>query len=118
MAAYRRVFDSRHLQADCQEPGSAPEPHAAQSSMGYLCLYCRDATNQLPCIYRRAVAIGVSISELWCMTAPLLLSNVISRLHLVLCSACHKTDVTPAILSRKQTKPTRLITVYIQSRVK
>jgi len=26
MAAYRRVYDSRHLQADCQEPGSAPEP--------------------------------------------------------------------------------------------
>jgi len=26
--AYRRVYDSRHLQADCQEPGSAPEPHA------------------------------------------------------------------------------------------
>jgi len=24
MAAYRRVYDSRHLQADCQEPGSAP----------------------------------------------------------------------------------------------
>jgi len=23
MAAYRRVYDSRHLQADCQEPGSA-----------------------------------------------------------------------------------------------
>jgi len=22
MAAYRRVYDSRHLQADCQEPGS------------------------------------------------------------------------------------------------
>ena len=21
-------YDSRHLQADCQEPGSAPEPHA------------------------------------------------------------------------------------------
>jgi len=28
MAAYRRVYDSRHLQADCQEPGSAPEPCA------------------------------------------------------------------------------------------
>ena len=28
MAAYRRVYDSRHLQADCQEPGSAPEPYA------------------------------------------------------------------------------------------
>jgi len=27
-AAYRRVYDSRHLQADCQEPGSAPEPYA------------------------------------------------------------------------------------------
>ena len=39
MAAYRRVYDSRHLQADCQEPGSAPEPYARQSSMGYLCLF-------------------------------------------------------------------------------
>ena len=29
-------YDSRHLQADCQEPGSAPEPYARQSSMGYL----------------------------------------------------------------------------------
>ena len=28
MAAYRRVYDSRNLQADCQEPGSAPEPYA------------------------------------------------------------------------------------------
>ena len=36
MAAYRRVYDSRHLQADCQEPGSAPEPYARQSSMGYF----------------------------------------------------------------------------------
>jgi len=38
MAAYRRVYDSRHLQANCQEPGSAPEPYARQSSMGYLTL--------------------------------------------------------------------------------
>ena len=38
MAAYRRVYDSRHLQADCQGPGSAPEPYARQSSMGYLLL--------------------------------------------------------------------------------
>jgi len=28
MAAYRRVYDSCHLQADCQEPGSAPGPYA------------------------------------------------------------------------------------------
>jgi len=28
MAAYRRVYDSRHLQADYREPGSAvPEPY-------------------------------------------------------------------------------------------
>jgi len=39
MAAYRRVYDSRHLQADCQEPGSAPEPCARQSSTGYLYLF-------------------------------------------------------------------------------
>ena len=39
MAAYRRVYDSHHLQADCQEPGSAPEPYARQSSIGYLYLF-------------------------------------------------------------------------------
>ena len=33
MAAYCRVYDSRHLQADCQKPGSAPEPYARQSSI-------------------------------------------------------------------------------------
>jgi len=38
MAAYRRVYDSRRLQTDCQEPGSAPEPYARLSSMGYLLL--------------------------------------------------------------------------------
>ena len=27
MATYRRVYDSRHLQADCQEPESAPGPY-------------------------------------------------------------------------------------------
>ena len=27
MAAYRQVYDSHHLQADCQVPGSAPEPY-------------------------------------------------------------------------------------------
>jgi len=36
MAAYRRVYDSRHLQDDCQETGSAPEPYARLASMGYL----------------------------------------------------------------------------------
>jgi len=39
MVAYRRVYDSRHLQADRQDPGSALEPYAWQSSMGYLFLF-------------------------------------------------------------------------------
>ena len=39
MAACSRVYDSRHLQADCKEPGSAPEPYARQSSVGYLYLF-------------------------------------------------------------------------------
>ena len=39
MAAYRRVYDSRHLQADCQEPGLTPEPYALQSTMGNLYLF-------------------------------------------------------------------------------
>ena len=39
MAAYRQVYDSCHLQADYQEPGSAPEPYARQSSTGYLYLF-------------------------------------------------------------------------------
>jgi len=42
VAAYRRVYDSRHIQADCEEPGSAPEPYARQSSMGYLYLLPTD----------------------------------------------------------------------------
>ena len=36
MAANRRVYDSRHLQADCQEPRSAPEHYARQSNVGCL----------------------------------------------------------------------------------
>jgi len=50
MAAYRRVYDSRHLHADCQEPGSAPEPYARQSSMGYLYLLVRTQRKR-ECVY-------------------------------------------------------------------
>jgi len=42
VAAHRQVYDSRHLQADYQEPGPAPEPYARQSSMGYLYLFVRN----------------------------------------------------------------------------
>jgi len=44
MTAYRRVNDSRHMLADCQEPGSAPEPYARQSSVGCLYLYLYSRT--------------------------------------------------------------------------
>jgi len=33
MAAYSRVYDSRHLQADCQEPGSAQEIEYGQPGL-------------------------------------------------------------------------------------
>jgi len=40
MAAYRRVYDVSHLQADCQEPGSAPEPSVIEyGAAGYLYLF-------------------------------------------------------------------------------
>ena len=39
MAAYRRVYDLRHLQAYYQEPGSAPDPCARYLSMGYFYLF-------------------------------------------------------------------------------
>ena len=56
MAAYRRVYDSRHLQADCQEPGSALEPYARQSSLGYLyfCFFIRSLyapVEQMLCVH-------------------------------------------------------------------
>jgi len=56
MAAYRRVYDSRHLQADCQEPGPAPEPYARQSSMGYLS-YRSDTVSNL----RMSRGVGLRI---------------------------------------------------------
>jgi len=40
MAAYRRVDDARHLQADCQEPGSAPEPYARGPT--FLCYFIKN----------------------------------------------------------------------------
>jgi len=45
MAAYRRVYDSRHLQADCQELGSPPEPYARKSSMGNYYLFTTHGSN-------------------------------------------------------------------------
>jgi len=38
--AYRRIYDSRHLQADYQEPESTPEPYARQSTIGLPLPFC------------------------------------------------------------------------------
>ena len=63
MTAYRLVCDSRRLQADCQEPESAPEPYAPQSSMGYLYLFLlqfrvqKRTLGKLFTVYTRASAI-------------------------------------------------------------
>jgi len=39
MAAYRLVYDSRHMQADCQEPGIAPEPVRSVIEYGLTLLF-------------------------------------------------------------------------------
>jgi len=41
MAAYRRVYDSRYRQADCKEPGSAPEPYTLGNRV-WVTFYTRD----------------------------------------------------------------------------
>jgi len=51
MAAYRLVYDSRHLQANCQESGSATEPYAGQSSKGYLFVTILSQTVSVHTIY-------------------------------------------------------------------
>ena len=51
MAAYRQVYGSRHLQADCQELGSAPEPYARQCYLIFcvpMCLAAGSAENRHP----------------------------------------------------------------------
>ena len=76
MAACRRVYDSRHLQADCQEPWSGPEPYTRQSSTGYLYRYmvskCRSVICSVSLLFsKRRVKNGLdSISMYhfvrWC----------------------------------------------------
>ena len=63
MAAYRRVYDSRHLQADCQELGSAPEPYTRQSSMGYLFYYINKNLN-VDCVIPSAICVYICAADL------------------------------------------------------
>jgi len=67
MAAYRRVYDSRHLQADCQEPGSAQGPYARQSIMGYLYLVTRTdyrLNTTLACLINAARGYTCTLADL------------------------------------------------------
>jgi len=70
MAAYRRVYDSCHLQADCQEPGSASEPYARQSNMDYQYLFY-----WLPNVLVHSSLLG-------CIVSPVLaLRRILKKLH-------------------------------------
>jgi len=70
MAAYRRVYDWRHQQADCQEPGSASEPHVRQSSTG--CLFIHSAVWRVHCIAFRCVGVPGHVTLGGWSSAPLL----------------------------------------------
>jgi len=56
MAAYRRVYDSRHLQADCQEPGSAPEPYTLGNRVWATFTFF---TGETSCRLKRPVAVEI-----------------------------------------------------------
>ena len=80
MAAYRQVYDSRHLQADCQEPGSAPGPYARKSSMGYLYLFA-DGPADATAVVAAAAAAAVGLSTQPMLSRLLQQKNIISHTH-------------------------------------
>jgi len=65
MAANRRVYDSRHLQADCKEPRSAPEP-VLRSAIEYglpflLLVYGSNALYRLQFMFVYCVSVSVCL---------------------------------------------------------
>jgi len=67
MAAYRRVYDSRHLQADCQELGSALEPYAWSIEYGLPYIFC--LTSLTIAVVRSVFLLTVFSHNLaWCFT--------------------------------------------------
>ena len=83
MAAYRRVYDSRHIQADCQTPGSAPEPYTLGSRVWATFLAHHGEGPPLQ------VSWSLYITYKLCLTTwktlntfqPLYLSELISHYH-------------------------------------
>jgi len=65
--AYRRVYDSGHLQADCQEMVSAPEPYARQSSMGYLYVFLLQSPDCWASLYMPASHILARLNDEECV---------------------------------------------------
>jgi len=63
MAAYRRVYDSRHLQADCQELGSAPESYARYIEYGLPLPFLQ----YVNCVPKGKVCVG---AVLICLSRP------------------------------------------------
>ena len=66
------AVNSRHLQADCHEPGSAPEPDARQSSMGYRCLFTYPSLRTSP---RRQAAVHAQYAASRCAAGPRIASS-------------------------------------------
>jgi len=51
MAAYRPVYDSHHLQADCQEPGSAPNPALGNRVWATFFKRCHDPNDHVSGVF-------------------------------------------------------------------
>ena len=81
MAAYRRAYDSRHLQADCQEPGSAPEPYTLGNRVWatFTFLWCIRSSVICTIVLYRNVSSYIIWSRSWVFSAaeclPLVVEN-------------------------------------------
>ena len=81
MPAYRRVYDSRHLQADCQEPGSAPEPYTLGNRVWAIfillrCQHCNNSKQDALLLQRKRYAFKAGFeSELGAESTQFVLCN-------------------------------------------
>jgi len=88
MAAYRRVYDSRHLHADCQEPGSATEPYTlgnrVWATFTYLLPVCRNVSL---CPFLRILkSMSILLYHIMVEVKPEIPSRPISFKNIYFCS--------------------------------